>query len=91
VIFPLLCLFPFFLIEVLSNTSHVAKVIDEGRVVFEKNGANNIIKQVCGGGGFVLKETIGGTRERRRRQDMYNKGGGFLPVWFQGVCWVDFE
>lgn len=75
----------------MNHTPHIAMVVKNGSIIFEEGGVNIWIEEVYGGQGFLLDETVDwNTGEIRKTRYIY-KDGGFIPVWTQKACWVNFE
>lgn len=75
----------------MTQSPHIATIVDNGNIIFNAGGAGIWIEEVHGGQGFILKETVDwNTGEEKRTRYVY-KDGGFMPVWTQKVCWVKFE
>jgi hypothetical protein len=74
-----------------NHTPHIAMVVKNGNIIFEVEGANIWIIDVYGGQGFQLHETIDWNIGEGKITRYVNKDGGFLPIWTQKICWVNFK
>ncbi len=75
----------------MNHTPHVIEVVDNGKIIFEAEGANIGISPVNNGDGFTLHETIDWNNGEEKLTRYIFDNGGFRPVWEQKICWVDFE
>ena len=79
----------------MNHTPHIAMIIDDGNVVFEAEGANIRIEEVDDNQGFLLSETvdwnIGEEKHTRYVVTGATEGVGYIPVWTQKGCWVQFD
>ena len=75
----------------MNHTPHIAMVVKDGNIIFEADGANIWIEEVYGGQGFPLNETVDWNVGESKVSRYIYKDGGFMPVWTQRICWVNFE
>ena len=75
----------------MTKQPHIAMVVKDGNIIFEAGGANIWIVEVYGGQGFLLSETVDWNIGEEKRTRYVYKDDGFMPVWTQKACWVDFE
>lgn len=75
----------------MNHTPNIAMVVKNKKIIFEATGASIMIDEIPGGNGFLLNETVDwNTGEIKTTRYLY-KDGGFLPVFTQKSCWVNFE
>jgi len=75
----------------MNRTPHIATVVKDGNIIFEANGANIWIKEAPKG--FILSETVefGWYPYKKELTRYIYIDGGFMPVWKQIECAVDFN
>lgn len=75
----------------MNHTPHIATIVDNGNIIFDRGGVNIWIEEVHGNQGFLLLETLDWNTGEAMKTRYINKDSGFMPVWTQKVCWVKFE
>lgn len=75
----------------MNRTPHIVLIVKNGNIIFEANGANIWIKEAPNG--FILSETVefGWYPYKKELTRYISKDGGFMPVWKQIECAVDFN
>ena len=75
----------------MNHTPNIAMVVKNKKIIFEAKGASIMIERISDGNGFLLNETVDwNTGEIKTTRYLY-KDGGFLPVFTQKSCWINFE
>ncbi len=75
----------------MNHTPNIAMVVKNKKIIFEATGASIMIDEIPDGNGFLLNETVDwNTGEVKTTRYLY-RDGGFLPVFTQKSCWVNFE
>lgn len=75
----------------MNHTPNIAMVVKNKKIIFEATGASIMIDEIPDGNGFLLNETVDwNTGEIKTTRYLY-KDGGFLPVFTQKSCWINFE
>lgn len=75
----------------MNHTPHIAMILKGNNIIFEANGANIVIEPDYMGRGFTLSETVDWNIGESKKTRYIPKDGGFMPVWMQKSCWVDFK
>ncbi|OGM14114.1 hypothetical protein A3D84_03345 [Candidatus Woesebacteria bacterium RIFCSPHIGHO2_02_FULL_42_20] len=70
----------------MNHTPHLLKIVKEGQVIFEAEGANIYAEAVEDGNGFVLGITTDWNTNQTKRTRYEYKNGEFIPVWYQENC-----
>lgn len=75
----------------MNHTPNIAMVVKNKKIIFEAKGASIMIDKIPGGNGFLLNETVDwNTGEIKTTRYLY-KDSGFLPVFTQKSCWINFK
>ena len=75
----------------MNHTPHLALIVKNGNIIFESEGANNVITEELGGNGFLQNKTVDWNTGETIEIRYIFKDGGFLPIWTQKVCSVQFK
>lgn len=75
----------------MNHTPHLALIVKNGNIIFEAEGANNVITEELGGSGFLQNKTIDWNTGETMETKYAYKDGGFIPVWTQKGCLIQFE
>lgn len=75
----------------MNHTPHIALIIKNNKVIFKAEGANIWISDDHQGQGFTLSRTVDWNTGETQSIRYLPKDNGFIPVWEQKSCWVDFE
>lgn len=75
----------------MNHTPNIALIVKDGKIIFEKNGANVWIKEAYENNGFFFNETVDWNTGESKFTRYIPKDEGFIPIWTQTSCWVFFE
>jgi hypothetical protein len=75
----------------MNHTPNMGMIVKDGRVIFEETGGGVWIEKVDGHQGFMISEEVDRQIGEYVRTRYVSKDGGFIPVWKQKSCWVQFE
>lgn len=75
----------------MNHTPHLALIVKNGNIIFESEGANNVITEERLGDGFLRTETVDWITGETLKTKYVYKDGGFIPVWTQKGCLTQFE
>ena len=70
----------------MNHTPHVVKIVKDGFVIFQYEGAGVNAQQVEGNNGFILMETLDWDKDIRKRTRLNFENGKFIPVWYEEGC-----
>lgn len=75
----------------MNHTPHLALIVKNGNIIFESEEANNVITEERLGDGFLRTETVDWITGETLKTKYVYKDGGFIPVWTQKGCLIQFE
>lgn len=76
----------------MNHRPHMVMVVRNGKVVFEAEGGSIGIEKVGGmRGGFFLEQEVDRTMGEYKKTRYVPQGDGFMPIWTQKICYVQFD
>lgn len=75
----------------MNHRPHVVMVVKNGIEIFEANGGGLWIEKAYLGQGFTIGEEIDRWTGESKKTRYVPKDGGFMPVWTQRICYVQFR
>ena len=75
----------------MNHRPHIVMIVKNGNIIFEAEGGGIWIEEVYEKKGFLLSEEIERFTGEYKNTRYISKDGGFLPVWTQKICYVQFK
>ncbi|MFH1244452.1 MAG: hypothetical protein V1487_02700 [bacterium] len=75
----------------MNHTPNISMVVKNGNIIFEAFGGGIWMDEMYGGEGFMLTQEVDRQIGEYEKTRYLYKDGGFMPVWTQKSCYVNFE